>query len=253
MRKLLFLALGLGGATAAVAAESPVPPGIHNVVVVPGAFVDGSGWRGVYDILTRKGYHVSVVQTRAENLADDVSQTDEIIRRQDGPVVLVGHSYGGAVITQAGNRDQVKALVYVSAVVPDVGESLAKLVGSMPAAGDADDIQATGDGHLYFNRAKFAKDFAADVPKGLTDFMANSQAPAAKVAFDAGAPVAAWHDKPSWAVVSRKDRALNPDLERWMYKRAGSKVTEIESSHVVYISQPAKVAAVIEDAATKAR
>jgi pimeloyl-ACP methyl ester carboxylesterase len=249
MRKLLataIAALALGGSSFAFAAE-PVPAGAKNIVIVPGAFVDGSGWRVVHDILIHKGYKVTVVQPRIDTLVDDIELAREQIRDQDGPVVLVGHSYGGAVITQAGNRDKVKALVYVAGVVPDVGESLSQLVGSMPSP--SNDVRATRDGHLYFDRARFGQDFAGDLSTNRTDFMAASQVPATTAAFGATMQVAAWHDKPTWAVVATDDRALSPDLERWMYKRANAKVTEIKASHAVYISQPEAVAKVIEEAA----
>lgn len=248
---LTALALGTGTAAFATDNPTPAPTGVKNIVIVPGAFVDGSGWRVVHDILIHKGYHVSVVQPRIETLADDVDQTREQIRKQDGPVVLVGHSYGGAVITQAGARDKVAALVYVSALVPEVGESVSQLVGSMPAP--SNDIEATRDDHLFFNEAKFGTDFAGDLTKNRTDFMAISQVPAAKAAFNATLPVAAWHTKPTWAVVSTQDHALSPDLQRWMYKRAHAHVTEVQGSHVSYISQPEKVAAVIEEAAREAK
>ena len=250
MRTLLSIAiaaLALGGGSATYAADAATPPGVKNIVIVPGAFVDGSGWRVVHDILIHKGYTVSVVQPRIETLANDIELTREQIRKQDGPVVLVGHSYGGAVITQAGNRDKVKALVYVSAVVPDVGESLSQLVASMPSP--SNDVVPTRDGHLFFNEKKFGADFAGDLSTNRTDFMAVSQVPATTAAFGATMQVAAWHDKPVWGVVSTEDRALSPDLERWMYKRANAKVTEVKASHVVYISQPEAVAKVIEDAA----
>ncbi len=250
MRILLtaaIAAMALGGATATYAADATTPPGVRNIVIVPGAFVDGSGWRVVHDILIHKGYTVNVVQPKIETLADDIEQTREQIRKQDGPVLLVGHSYGGVVITQAGNRDKVKGLVYVAALVPDVGESLSQLVGSMPSP--SNDVSATRDGHLYFDEKKFGADFAGDLTTNRTDFMAVSQVSATTAAFGATMQVAAWHDKPVWGVVATDDRALSPDLERWMYKRANAKVTEIKASHVVYISQPEQVATVIEDAA----
>lgn len=251
MRKLLGLAFAMAAFAGTATAADAKPPGIKNIVIVPGAFVDGSGWRVVHDILIHKGYTVSVVQPRLDTLANDIEQTREQIRKQDGPVVLVGHSYGGAVITQAGNREKVKALVYVAAVQPDVGESLSQLVASMPAP--SNDIVPTRDGHLFFDQQKFGADFAGDLSKNRTDFMAISQVPASTAAFGATMQVAAWHDKPTWAVVSTEDRALSPDLQRWMYKRAGSKVTEIKASHVGYISQPEAVAKVIEEAATTAK
>ena len=247
MRKLLSFAIAMMALTGSAVAADAAPTGVKNIVIVPGAFVDGSGWRVVHDILIHKGYTVSVVQPRIETLANDIEQTREQIRKQDGPVVLVGHSYGGAVITQAGNRDKVKALVYVAAVLPDVGESLSQLVASMPAP--SNDISPTRDGHLFVDESKFAADFAGDLTSNRTDFMAISQVPATTAAFGATMQVAAWHTKPTWAVVATDDHALNPDLQRWMYKRAGSKVTEIKASHVVYISQPEAVARVIEEAA----
>jgi len=251
MRTLLGLAIAMAVATGTAAAAEAPAPAIKNVVIVPGAFVDGSGWRVVHDILIHKGYHVTVAQPRIDTLANDTEQVRELIRQQDGPVVLVGHSYGGAVITQAGNRDKVKALVYVAGVQPDVGESLSQVVGSMPSP--SNDVMPTRDGHLYFDPQKFGDDFAGDLGKNRTDFMAVSQVPASTAAFGATMQVAAWHSKPTWAVVTTDDRALSPDLQRWMYKRAGSKVTEIKASHAVYISQPEAVAKVIEDAANGVR
>jgi pimeloyl-ACP methyl ester carboxylesterase len=251
MRSLPGIAIALAIATGtATAAEAPAPA-IKNVVIVPGAFVDGSGWRVVHDILIHKGYRVTVAQPRIDTLANDTEQVRELIREQDGPVVLVGHSYGGAVITQAGNRDKVKALVYVAGVQPDVGESLSQVVGSMPSPNN--DIVATRDGHLYLDPKKFGDDFAGDLGRNRTDFMAVSQVPASTAAFGATMQVAAWRNKPSWAVVTTDDHALSPDLQRWMYKRAGSVVTEIKASHAVYISQPEAVAKVIENAANGVR
>lgn len=233
--------------TFASAAEPAAPPGAKNIVLVHGAFVDGSGWRVVHDILIHKGYKVSVVQLPHTTLSEDVAAARDLVDEQDGPVVLVGHSYGGSVITMAGARGKVKALVYVAGLQPDVGESVAQLAASMPAA--SDDVRTTRDGHLYFDRAKFGADFAGDLTTNRTDFMAASQVPVTSAAFAAGAWTAAWHDKPSYGIVATEDRALNPDLQRWMYKRAGAKVTEIKASHAVYISQPEAVAQVIEEAA----
>jgi pimeloyl-ACP methyl ester carboxylesterase len=250
MRTLLSIAIALM-ATTGIACANDVPPsptGVKNIVIVPGAFVDGSGWRVVHDILIHKGYHVTVEQPRVETLADDIDLTRELIREQDGPVLLVGHSYGGAVISVAGNRDKVKGLVYVAALEPSEGESVSQLLGSMPSP--SNDIVSTRDGHLYVNPDKFAADFAADLTKNRTDFMAVSQAQANAAAFNATLSASAWRSKPSWAVVTTEDHALSPDLQRWMYQRAGSKVTEIKASHLVYISQPELVAKVIEEAAT---
>ena len=240
----LAIALAMAPPMLASAAE---PAGAKNIVIVPGSFVDGSGWRVVHDILFHKGYKVSVVQQPHTTLDEDISATREILDQQVGPVVLVGHSSGGAVISAAGVRSKVKALVYVAALQPDVGESVGQLLASMPSP--SNNVQATRDGHLFFDRAKFGADFAGDLLPNRTDFMAISQVPATTAEVGAQAWLAAWRDKPSYGIVATDDRALSPELQRWMYKRAGSKVTEIKASHVVYISQPEAVANVIEQAA----
>ncbi len=235
-------------AFAAPTAPAPaVPSGIRNIVIVPDAFVDGSGWRVVHDILIHKGYHVQVVQERFASLADDVTITDEIVREQDGPTLLVGHGYGGAVISMAGTRGKVRGLVYVAAVTPDVGENMAQILNSDPKP--SDDIRPTRDGHLFFDAAKFGDDYAGDLSSNRTNFMAVSQVPATTTAFNAMPLTAAWRTKPSYAVVATDDRFISPELQRSLYKRAGSKVTEVKASHALYISQPEAVAAVIEQAA----
>ena len=239
----LLLAVGTGGLTPAAAAP------VKNIVLVHGANTDGSGWRQVYDILTRVGFHVSVVQQPLTGLADDVAATQRVIDLQDGPVVLVGHSYGGTIITVAGADPKVKALVYVAALQPDKGETTSKLAASMPGAIPASDLKATKDSFIFVDPAKFAADVAADVPKAQAQFMAHAQMPVAAAAFDAPVTVAAWRDKPSYAIIATQDRALNPKLARFMYKRSGAHVTEIRGSHLVYISQPRAVARVIEKAA----
>ncbi|MFK3971356.1 alpha/beta fold hydrolase [Pseudomonas sp. NPDC087358] len=253
MRILSSLAISMALATPlfASAVEPAAPAGAKNIVIVHGAFVDGSGWRVVHDILIHKGYHVSVVQQPHTSLDADVAATREILDQQIGPVVLVGHSSGGAVISIAGVRDKVKSLVYVAGLQPEVGESLSQLLGSMPAP--SDDVKATRDGHLFFDRARFNADFAADMTTNRTDFMAASQVPVNLASFNTQIWAAAWHDKPTYGIVASDDRALSPDLQRWMYQRAGSKVTEIKASHSVYISQPEAVAKVIEEAALAAR
>lgn len=222
---------------------------VKNIVLVHGANTDGSGWRGVFDILTKDGYHVSVVQQPLTGLADDVAATKRVIDRQDGPVVLVGHSYGGAIITVAGADPKVHALVYVAAVQPDIGETTSKLAASMPGEVPASDLELTSDGFIFVDPARFAADVAADLPQAKARYLANAQMPVAAAAFDAPVTVAAWRGKPSYGIVATADRALNPKLARWMYKRSGAKTTEIEASHLVYISQPAAVARVIERAA----
>jgi len=254
MRTVSKLALGIMAVAApllvsaqASAAAPVAPTGAKNIVIVHGSFVDGSGWRVVHDILIHKGYKVTVVQQPATNLDADVAATREILDQQVGPVVLVGHSSGGGVISAAGVRDKVKALVYVAALQPEVGESMGQLIASMPSP--SDDIRPTRDGHLFFDRAKFATDFAGDLTTNRTDFMAASQPAATTATFGVQAWAAAWHNKPTYAIVATEDHALSPDLQRWMYKRAGSRVTEIKASHAVYISQPEAVAQVIEDAA----
>lgn len=237
----------------ALAAPTPTPPpsGAKNIVIVHDAFVDGSGWRVVHDILIHKGYSVTVVQETLTTLDEDVAATREAIRGQDGPVVLVGHGYGGAVITMAGQRDKVKALVYVAAVEPSVGESWAQLVGSMPAP--SDDLRPTRDGHVSIDPAKFGADIADDLTSNRTNFMAVSQPRATLAALNGADWWAAWRDRPSYGIVATDDHFLSPDLQRSMYRRAGAKVTEIKASHALYISQPEAVAAVIAEAAMNAK
>jgi pimeloyl-ACP methyl ester carboxylesterase len=223
----------------------------NNIVLVHGALVDGSGWRGVYDILTRDGYNVNIVQQPLTSLEQDVAATRSILDQQDGDVVLVGHSYGGTIITAAGDHPKVTALVYVAALQPDQGESTSQLLQSMPSP--TNDIKPTKDGFLLIDRANFGADFGADLPRDQAEFMARSQMPVAVAATNAKVVVAAWHEKPSYAIVARDDMTINPDLERWMYKRAGSMVTEVEGSHAIYISQASSVAKVIEEAAKAAK
>jgi pimeloyl-ACP methyl ester carboxylesterase len=236
------LALAAAPALHATAAEP-----VKNIVIVSGSFVDGSGWRVIHDILTQKGYKVTVAAQPHTSLDDDIAATREILDQQVGPVVLVGHSSGGAVISAAGDRSKVKALVYVSALLPDVGESLAQVIGSMPSPSSS--VKPTQDGHLFVDPARFHADVGADLPENRTNYMAISQVPATVATFNTQIWAAAWHHKPSYAILSTDDRALSPDLQRWMYQRAGAKVTEVKGSHLTYISQPDQVAKVIEDAA----
>lgn len=220
---------------------------IKNIVLVHGFFADGSGWKGVADILTRDGFRVTVVQEPETSFAEDVKATTRALDAADGNSILVGHSYGGAVITEAGNHPKAAGLVYVSAFEPDVGESLKSLIQQKPPAGSS--IKATADGYLYVDPALFRADFAADLPAADAKFMALSQVmPAAQLA-DTPVTRAAWKTKPSWAVISTADRTVNPELQRYMAKRAGSKVTEIKGSHAAFIAHPAEVANVIERAA----
>ncbi len=236
-------AVALLSAAAAPARAAPV----KNVVLVHGAFADGSGWRGVADILVKDGYAVSIVQEPETSLADDVAAANRILDRQSGPAVLVGHSYGGAVITEAGNNAHVASLVYVAAFAPDEGEKLGPLLGSIAAA--ANSIAPTADGYLLVDQAKFPADFAADLPAAEAQFMAISQVPLNAGILGTPITAPAWKTKPSYGIVATQDRMINPDLERTMYKRAGAKVTEIKGSHAVFISNPNEVAGLIEQAA----
>ena len=236
--------------SASVAAVAPAEAAAKNVVLVHGALADGSGWRAVYEILIRKGYRVSIVQQPMTSLDDDVAATRRVIALQDGPSVLVGHSYGGQIITEAGTDAKVGALVYIAALQPQVGESVGKLASSMPAPSDA--IRPTADGKfLQLDPARFIEVFCADVPKATAEFMRDSQMPVSVASFEAPAKAAAWSSKPSFAIVATKDNILSTDLQRFMAKRAGSTVTEIASSHVPFITHPAEVAAVIEQAAAR--
>src|SRR3984893_105866 len=220
-----FAPLGLCIALAAVVvATSPALEAraagigaVKNIVLVHGAGTDGSGWRGVYDILKKDGYHVSVVQEPLTGLSDDVAATQRVIDQQDGPVILVGHSYGGTIITVAGADPKVRAMVYVAALQADVGETTNQLASSIPGEIPSSDVKPTKDGFLFVDRAKFAADVATDLPLAQADYMANSQMPVAAAAFDAPVTVAAWRDKPSYGIVATARRAPNPLLERWMY------------------------------------
>jgi pimeloyl-ACP methyl ester carboxylesterase len=242
-RKFIATAAAFLSAVAATAQAVPA----RNIVLVHGAFADGSGWRSVADILAKDGYTVSVVQEPLTSLADDVAATQRVLDLQQGPTLLVGHSYGGVVITEAGNAPNVVGLVYIAAFIPDQGESALGLLSQAPAANK--DIRATKDDFLYLDPAAFPADFAADVPPVQANFMARSQAMLAKAGGGAPVTTAAWHQKKSWALVATLDHNINPDLERSMAKRAGSETIEIPASHAVYMSKPKDVARLIERAA----
>ncbi len=220
---------------------------VKNVVLVHGAFADGSGWRRVADILGKDGYAVSVVQQPLTSLADDAAATKRVLDMQKGPVILVGHSYGGAVITEAGNAPNVVGLVYIAAFIPDQGESVVSLLSTAPPANN--DMRATEDGFLYIDPAAFPADFAADLPPADAKFMALSQQMLAAAAGGAPLTTAAWRHKKSWALIATNDRNLNPVLERTMAKRAGCETIEVAGSHAVYVSRPEDVARLIERAA----
>jgi pimeloyl-ACP methyl ester carboxylesterase len=229
---------------------------VKNIVLVHGAWVDGSGWKPVYEILHKDGYHVSLAQEPLTSLEDDVASTKRILDLQDGPTILVAHSYGGSIITEAGVHPNVVGLVYVAAHAPNVGEDEGTLGKGMPSytAKQAGAIKKTGDDYTYLNPADFPKDFAADLPINQSEFEANAQILTAAKVFSTPMTVAAWTTKPSWGIVAGDDKIINPDLERWYYKRAHSHTTVIAgASHSVYESRPKEVAAVIEDAAKHAR
>jgi pimeloyl-ACP methyl ester carboxylesterase len=220
-----------------------------NVVLVHGGFVDGSGWQGVYDHLTADGYRVAVVQNPTISLAGDVAATHQILDGLDGPAVLVGHSYGGVVITEAGNHPNVAALAYIAAFAADKGESVNSLIADPPPGAPVPPILPPRDGFLFLDRDKFAASFAADVPEKLAAFMADSQVPWGVDALGGAVTEPAWRTKPSWYLVATDDHMIPPPAQRGMAERAGATVTEIPGSHAVYVSNPAAVAAIIAKAA----
>jgi pimeloyl-ACP methyl ester carboxylesterase len=219
-----------------------------NIVLVHGGFVDGSGWEGVYKILRKDGYTVSIVQNTTISLADDVAATKRIIALQNGPVVLVGHSYGGVVITEAGNDPKVAGLVYITAFAPDKGESVSTLIKDPPPGAPVPPILAPQDGYLFLDKAKFPASFAGDVDIERAMFMADSQVPWGLDALNGTISEAAWKTKPSWYLVATDDKMIPPAAQRFMSKRAGSTVVEFAGSHAIYVSQPNAVAALIEKA-----
>ncbi len=219
------------------------------VVLVHGGFVDGSGWESVYQILKEDGYSVSVVQNPTLSLAGDVAATKRVLDAQSDPVVLVGHSYGGAVITEAGNHPSVVGLVFIAAFAPDKGESVSSLIKDPPPGAPVPPIVGPQDGFLALDRAKFADSFAGDVPKDKAAFMADSQVPWGVEALAGAITEPAWKNKPSWYLVATEDKMIPPPAQRLMSKRAGSTVVEVAGSHSIFLSQPAKVVALIEQAA----
>jgi len=223
--------------------------GIKNVVLVHGGFVDGSGWQGVYDALTTDGYAVSIVQNPTISLADDVAVTKRTLAAQAGPTILVGHSYGGVVITEAGTDPRVAGLVYIAAFAPDRGESVSSLIQNPPPGAPVPPILPPQDGFLFLDRTKFRESFAADVSAQAASFMADSQVPWGLDALNGAVTEPAWKTKPSWYLVSTDDRMIPPDAQRAMSRRAGSTVVEVNGSHAVYVSQPRAVADLIAKAA----
>ena len=223
--------------------------GLKNVVLVHGGFVDGSGWQGVYDLLKKDGYNVSIVQNPTLSLADDVAVTKRTLAAQDGPAILVGHSYGGVVITEAGTDPKVAALVYIAAFAPDKGESVSALIANPAPGAPVPPILPPQDGFLFLERDKFRASFAADVSADAAAFMADSQVPWGVAALDGRITEPAWKAKPSWYLVSTEDRMIPPDAQRAMSKRAGATVAEAKGSHAIYVSQPQAVASLIQKAA----
>jgi pimeloyl-ACP methyl ester carboxylesterase len=226
---------------------------VRNVVLVHGGFVDGSGWQGVYDLLKADGFNVSVVQNQTLSLESDVETTHNVLDLQDGPAILVGHSYGGVVITEAGSHERVAGLVYIAAFAPDAGESVNALIANPPPGAPVPPILAPQDGFLFLDREKFADSFAADVPATLAEFMADSQVPWGVEALNGAVSEPAWRSKPSWYLVASEDRMIPPPAQRAMSERAGSTVVEAPGSHSIYVSQPQAAAALIAQAARDAR
>lgn len=243
-KTLTTLALSL---VLSVYAQSSMAAPVKNIVLVHGAFVDGSGWAPVARILNKAGYKVSIVQEPQTSLADDVAATRRVLALQSGKSLLVGHSYAGMIISDAGNDPSVAGLVYIAAFQPEQGDSLLSLAKKYPPA--AQSITETPDHFLYIKPENFHADFAADLPVKETNLLAQSQLMPAVAAFSAPAGVPAWKTKPSWTVVATQDRAINPELERFMAKRAHSTVTELKGNHAIYASQPEKIANLIEKAA----
>src|SRR5215472_5845872 len=219
-----------------------------TIVLVHGGFVDGSGWEGVYQILKKDGYRVAIVQNPTISLTDDVAATKRIVHTQNGPVLLVGHSYGGAVITEAGTDPQVAGLVYIAAFAPDTGESVSTLIANPPPGAPVPPILPPQDGYLFLDKAKFPASFAADVDVGKAAFMADSQVPWGVEALGGTISEPAWKTRPSWYLVTTDDKMIPAPAQRLMSQRAGATVVEVAGSHAIYVSQPKAVAALVEQA-----
>ncbi len=240
---------GMGAASLAGSSDAAAQsPAIRNVVLVHGAFADGSGWRGVYDLLTARGYRVTIVQNPLTSLADDVAATKRALDRQDGPAILVGHSWGGTVITEAGVHPKVAGLVYVSAISPDAGETTAQQYEGFTTPPEFV-IDTHSDGYGFVNLDKFKAGFAADTSDADAAFLRDSQVPINMSVFGTKLENAAWRTKPSWAVIATDDKAFDQKMLQHMAKRIGAKVTEVKASHAVFMTQPKTVSEVIEQAA----
>lgn len=246
---ILGLVTAMALSSIANAATPATPEPAKNVVLVHGAFADGSGWRKVYDILKKDGYNITIVQNPTATLADDVAATKRAIAQQNGPVVLVGHSYGGVVVTEAGTDPKVQSLVYIAAFAPDKGESVQSLIANPPPDAPQPPILPPQDGFLLLDRAKFAAAFAGDVAADEATFMADSQVPWGVQSMAGQVTVPAWKSKPSWYLVTTEDHMIPPVAQRTMAKRAGATVVEVSSSHAVFVSKPEAVAKIIEQAA----
>jgi pimeloyl-ACP methyl ester carboxylesterase len=220
-----------------------------TIVLVHGGFVDGAGWEGVYNLLKKDGFNVSIVQNPTTTLADDVAATRQIVAQAKGPVVLVGHSYGGVVITEVGNDPKVSKLVYITAFAPDKGESVASLIANPPPGAPVPPILPPQDGFLFLDKAKFADAFAGDVGPEKAAFMADSQVPWGVKALEGAVSEPAWRKKPSWYLVATDDHMIPPPAQQMMAKRAGATVVESKGSHAVYVSRPQAVASIIKNAA----
>jgi pimeloyl-ACP methyl ester carboxylesterase len=253
MRSLLLSAAAMlmAGATFAAPAQSAqLPKGtVHNVVLVHGAFVDQTSWKPVADILTKKGYTVTLVENPLTSLAADVAATKQALAKQDGKTILVGHSWGGVVITQAGNDPKVSALVYVSAFAPEVGQSLATLANSGPATEGSAAIHPDAKGNLYIDPKVFPSAVAADLPPRIAESLANAQLPLNHTAFEAPVDTAAWHDKPTFYVITTKDKVIAPEAQKAFAARMHAQTTQVAGSHASLVVHANEVAAVIEKAA----
>jgi pimeloyl-ACP methyl ester carboxylesterase len=250
-----YAAIALAAAILCASVDAANAAPVRNIVLVHGAWVDASGWKPVYEILTRDGYDVTMVQEPLTSLEDDVAATNRTLDLQSGPCILVAHSYGGSVITEAGVHPNVVGLVYVAAHAPDIGEDEGNLGRKMPSITQkqAGAIKKTADGFTFLDPTDFQRDFAADLPIKQAEFESRSQSPTAAKVFNSPMTAAAWKTKPSWAIVAEADRIINPDLERMYYARAHSHTIELKgASHSVYESRPEEVAALIELAAQHA-
>jgi pimeloyl-ACP methyl ester carboxylesterase len=251
LRTIVTAAAAAAAFLATVAPGGPAhaqPVEVKNVVLVHGAFADGSGWRGVYDELVARGYHVTIVQNPLTSLSDDIAATQRVLDRQDGPTLLVGHSYGGTVITAAGVDPKVTGLVYVSGLAPDAGETTSQQYADYPTP--ASFVIETGpDGFGFLNAEKFKAGFAADTTDEVAAFLRDSQVPINMSIFGDTLPQAAWRTKPSWAVVATQDEAIDPRMLRQTAERIGAEITEVDASHVAFLTHPRVVADVIDRAA----